>query len=145
MSIQTKAPATVSAEADAAQLAKFGYRQELRRALTLFENFAVAFVYLSPMVGIYSLFVLGVGTAGPAYLWLMPIVVGGQLLVALVFAELGSQYPIAGALFQWAKNLVSPGYGWWVGWIYGWALIITVASVDTGIVYYAAPLINQYL
>ena len=134
-----------AAESDTERLAQFGYRQELRRALNLFENFAVAFCYLSPMVGIYSLFVLGIGSAGPRYLWLMPIVVGGQLLVALVFAELGSHYPVAGALFQWSKNLIGPGYGWWVGWIYGWALIITVASVDTGIVFYAGPLINQYL
>ena len=117
---------------DAAQLARFGYGQELKRVLNLFENFAVAFCYISPVVGIYSLFVLGVGTAGPRYIWLMPIVVVGQLFVALVFAELGSHYPLAGALFQWGKNLMGPGYGWWVGWIYGWALIITVASVDTG-------------
>jgi amino acid transporter len=130
-------------DADAAQLARFGYGQELKRVLNLFENFAVAFCYISPVVGIYSLFVLGVGTAGPRYIWLMPIVVVGQLFVALVFAELGSHYPIAGALFQWGKNLMGPGYGWWVGWIYGWALIITVASVDTGLVIYAGPLLNN--
>jgi amino acid transporter len=130
-------------DADEATLARLGYKQELRRVLSLFENFAVAFSYLSPMVGIYSLFVLGIGSAGPAYIWLMPVVVAGQFLVALVFAELGSHYPIAGALFQWGKNLVGPGYGWWVGWTYGWALIITVASVDTGIGYYAGPLINN--
>ena len=130
-------------DADAAQLARFGYGQELRRVLNLFENFAVAFCYISPVVGIYSLFVLGVGTAGPRYLWLLPIVVLGQLFVALVFAELGSHYPIAGALFQWGKNLIGPNYGWWVGWIYGWALIMTVASVDTGFVIYAGPLINN--
>ncbi|MGA8016534.1 MAG: amino acid permease [Candidatus Dormiibacterota bacterium] len=129
--------------ADAAQLASFGYRQELRRALNLFENFAVAFCYISPVVGIYSLFVLGVGTAGPRYLWLLPIVVLGQLFVALVFAELGSHYPLAGALFQWGKNLIGRSYGWWVGWIYGWALIMTVASVDTGLVIYAGPLLNN--
>src|SRR6202035_3015449 len=63
--------------------------------------------------------------------------------VALVFAELGSHYPIAGALFQWGKNLVGLNYGWWVGWLYGWALILTVASVDTGFVIYAAPLLNN--
>jgi amino acid transporter len=131
------------ADADAAQLARFGYGQELRRALNLFENFAVAFCYISPVVGIYSLFVLGVGTGGPRYIWLLPIVVLGQLFVALVFAELGSHYPIAGALFQWGKNLIGPNYGWWVGWIYGWALIMTVASVDTGLVIYAGPLINN--
>jgi amino acid transporter len=130
-------------DADATQLARFGYGQELKRVLNLFENFAVAFCYISPVVGIYSLFTLGLGTAGPRYLWLMPIVVVGQLFVALVFAELGSHYPIAGALFQWGKNLIGPGYGWWVGWIYGWALIITVASVDTGLVIYAGPLLNN--
>ncbi len=132
-----------AADSDATQLASFGYRQELRRVLNLFENFAVAFCYISPVVGIYSLFILGVGTAGPRYLWLLPIVVLGQLFVALVFAELGSHYPIAGALFQWGKHLIGPSYGWWVGWIYGWALIMTVASVDTGLILYAGPLINN--
>ncbi len=130
-------------DADAAQLARFGYRPELKRVLNLFENFAVAFCYISPVVGIYSLFAFGVGAGGPRYLWLLPIVVVGQLFVAFVFAELGSHYPIAGALFQWGKNLIGPGYGWWVGWIYGWALIITVASVDTGLVIYAGPLLNN--
>src|SRR3984893_12126584 len=131
-------------DADAAQLARFGYGQELKRVLNLFENFAVAFCYISPVVGIYSLFTLGLGTAGPRYLWLMPIVLVGQLFVALVFAELGSHYPIAGALFQWGKNLIGPAYGWWVGWIYGWALLITVASVDTGIAAYVSTLFSSW-
>jgi amino acid transporter len=130
-------------DADSRQLASFGYRQELRRVLGLFENFAVAFCYLSPMVGIFSLFALGIGTGGPAYLWLMPVAVLGQLFAALIFAELGSSYPVAGALFQWGKQLIGPGYGWWTGWIYGWTLMITVAAVDTGVVIYAAPLLNS--
>jgi amino acid transporter len=129
--------------ADATRMAQLGYKQELKRGLNLFENFAIAFCYISPVVGIYSLFALGLGAGGPRYIWTLPIVVIGQMFVALVFAELGSHYPLAGALFQWAKNLIGPGYGWWVGWIYGWALIITVASVDTGFVIYAGPLINQ--
>jgi len=133
----------VAEDADARQLATFGYRQELRRALGLFENFAVAFCYLSPMVGIFSLFAVGIGSGGPRYLWLMPIAVLGQLFAALIFAELGSSYPIAGALFQWGKQLIGPGYGWWVGWIYGWTLMITVAAVDTGVVIYGAPLLNS--
>src|ERR1700682_705249 len=43
-------------DADAAQLARFGYGQELKRVLNLFENFAVAFCYLSPVCGIYHVF-----------------------------------------------------------------------------------------
>jgi hypothetical protein len=50
---------------DDARLADLGYEPQLNRVLGFFSNFAVAFTYLSPMVGIYSLFVLGVGTGGP--------------------------------------------------------------------------------
>lgn len=126
-----------------AELRRFGYRPELLRTLGFFSNFGVAFSYLSPVVGIYSLFIIGLGTGGPAYIWTLPVVVVGQLLVALCFAELGSSYPLAGALYQWSKNLLGRSYGWWVGWIYAWALIITVASVDTGVTGYAAALLNS--
>ena len=125
------------------RLADLGYKQELSRVLSFFDNFSVAFSYLSPMVGVYSLFVLGVGAGGPRYLWLMPLVVAGMLLVALVFGELGSHYPLAGALYQYGKYSVGPAYGWWVGWIYGIALLVTVASVDTGVVPYVSDLVNQ--
>jgi amino acid transporter len=87
--------------------------------LGLFANFSVAFTYLSPMVGIYSLFLLGVGTGGPGYVWTTWIPVAGMLLVALVFGELASHYPIAGALYQYSKYNVGRRYGWFVGWFYG--------------------------
>jgi amino acid transporter len=128
---------------DAAHLERLGYKQELRRVLGLFDNFSIAFSYLSPMVGVYSLFVLGAGTAGPSYIWLMPVVVGFMLLVALVFGELASSFPVAGALYQYGRRTVGPAYGWWVGWIYGLALLVTVASVDTGIVSYLTSLLNN--
>jgi amino acid transporter len=135
---------TGTTDPDGARLESLGYRQELSRVLGFFDNFSVAFTYLSPMVGVYSLFVLGVGTSGPAYLWLMPIVVIGMLLVASVFGELASHYPVAGALYQYSKFNVGPAYGWWVGWFYGVALLITVASVDTGVAPYVASLSNNW-
>jgi amino acid transporter len=130
-------------QTDEQRVESLGYRPELSRVLGLFDNFSVAFSYLSPMVGVYSLFALGVGTGGPRYLLLMPLVVGGMLLVALVFGELGSHYPLAGALYQYGKFSVGPGFGWWVGWIYGIALLVTVASVDTGVVVYFATFVNN--
>src|SRR5689334_8955562 len=85
---------------------KLGYRPELARTLSLFENFGIAFCYISPVVGVYSLFGYGLSTAGPAFVWGIPIVAFGQMLVALVFAEVGSSVPLAGALYQWGKILV---------------------------------------
>ena len=112
---------TTGQDADDARLASLGYQPQLRRVLGLFANFSVAFTYLSPMVGIYSLFVLGLGTGGPAYIWLNFIPIIGMLFVALVFGELASHYPVAGALYQYSKFSVGPGYGWFVGWFYGFA------------------------
>lgn len=127
------------------RLAALGYRQELKRVLSLFDNFSVAFSYLSPMVGIYSLYTLGLGTGGPRYIWTMPVVVGCMLLVALVFGELASEYPLSGALYQYGKYNVGPRYGWFIGWIYGFALLATVASVDSGAVGYVTSLSNAWL
>lgn len=127
-----------------ARLGDLGYRQELSRVLSRFDSFSVAFTYLSPMVGIYSLFVLGVGTAGPRYVWLMLIPVVGMYFVAMVFAELGSHYPVSGALYQYAKFSVGPRYGWWVGWFYSVALLVTMAAVDTGVVPYLSSLLNSW-
>ncbi|MGZ6641700.1 MAG: APC family permease [Solirubrobacteraceae bacterium] len=129
---------------DDARLASLGYTPQLSRVFGLFANFAVAFTYLSPMVGIYSLFVLGVGTGGPGYLWLLILPVLGMLLVALVFGELASHYPVAGALYQYSKFSVGAGYGWFVGWFYGMALLVTVASVDTGVVTYVTALTHNW-
>ena len=126
------------------RLAALGYRQELSRVLSLFDNFSVAFSYLSPMVGIYSLYTLGLGTGGPRYIWTIPVVVGLMLLVALVFGELSSEYPLSGALYQYGKYNVGPRYGWFVGWIYGFALLATVASVDSGAVGYVTSLSNVW-
>src|SRR3954464_3867876 len=131
-------------DSDDARLASLGYQPQLRRVLGLFANFSVAFTYLSPMVGIYSLFVLGVGTGGPSYIWLTLIPLIGMLFVALVFGELASHYPIAGGLYQYSKFSVGPGYGWFVGWFYGIALLVTVASVDYGVVSYVTALTHNW-
>jgi amino acid transporter len=133
----------VSGDEDA-RLESLGYKPQLNRVLGFFENFAVAFAYLSPMVGIYSLFLVGVATGGPAYLWLTVIPVVGMLFVALVFGEFASHYPVAGALYQYSKFSVGPAYGWFVGWFYGIALLVTVASVDTGVVPYVADLSHRW-
>jgi Amino acid transporters len=127
------ASATDVGVSEDARLESLGYKPQLNRVLGFFSNFAVGFTYLSPMVGIYSLFVFGLGIAGPAYIWLTFIPLVGMLFVALVFGELASHYPVAGALFQYSKYSVGPRYGWFVGWFYGFALLITVAAVDTGV------------
>lgn len=115
---------------DAALLQKFGYKQELRRTLGFLSNFAVAFSYISVSTGTFSLFYLGLAAGGPAFFWTWPIVAIGQFLVALNFAELSSHFPIAGSIYQWSKRLSSPTLGWFTGWIYFFAGVLTVTAVS---------------
>jgi urea carboxylase system permease len=125
--IRDETPA--EAARDEADLAKFGYKQELRRSLGVFSSFAVAFAYISPSTGIFALFFLGLTTVGGVFIWSWPIVAIGQLIVALGFAELSSHYPVAGSVFQWTKYLAGKSYSWFTGWIYLFAGVLTVASV----------------
>ena len=41
---------------DSTDLTQFGYKQQLKRTLTLFSTIGLAFSYISPVVGVYSLF-----------------------------------------------------------------------------------------
>lgn len=115
---------------DAEQLKGLGYAQELRRSMSLFSNFAATFSYISVTTGIFALFAFGLGTGGPAFFWSWPVVFGGQFLVALVFAELASHYPLAGSVFQWTKQVANKDVAWLNGWVYLIAQIATIASVD---------------
>ncbi len=115
---------------DAEQLAHLGYRQELRRTMSTFSNFAATFSYISVTTGIFALFAFGLGTGGPAFIWSWPIVFAGQFLVGLVFAELASHYPLAGSVFQWTKRVANRDVAWMDGWVYLVAQIATIATVD---------------
>ena len=67
--------------------------------------------------------------AGPGVWWTWPVVVGGQILVALCFMEMAAQYPIAGSVYQWSKQLSSGYTSWMTGWIYIVGAIVTIAAV----------------
>src|ERR1700685_3971984 len=116
-------------ERDSADLAQFGYKQELKRSLGLFSSFAVAFSYISPSTGIFTLFALGLTTLGGVFMRTCPVGALGQFFVALNFAEISSHYPVAGSVFQWTKYLASRSYSWFTGWTSLFAGILTVTAV----------------
>jgi len=131
------------ASRDAADLEKFGYKQELKRSLHTFSSFAVAFSYISPSTGIFVLFFLGMASLGGALWWTWVVVALFQFMVALNFAELSSHFPVAGSVYQWTKYLAGRGYAWFTGWFYVIAGILTVASVCAAMPLSLLPLLNS--
>lgn len=112
---------------------------DLRREFTFRSAFSLAFAFISPIIGLYTIFALALGTAGPSF-WLgFAVVLAGQLLVALVLAELASRWPLTGGLYKWTQRLAGPRVGWAAGWAYVWTLVVLV----TAQCYAAAPFITS--
>ncbi len=107
----------------------FGYRESLARSIGAFGSFAAGVSYISILTGTFQLFYFGFGTAGPAYLWSWPMVLVGQLAVALCFMELSAKYPVAGSVYNWSKLLGSRLVGWSSGWLMLTASIVTLSAV----------------
>jgi urea carboxylase system permease len=114
---------------DDAHLRSLGIKPELRRTLGFLSNFAVAFSYISVSTGTFTNQAVAFGVGGPAIFWAWPLVILGQTFVALNFAELSSHFPVAGSIYQWSKRLSNKTLGWFTGWIYFWAGVVTVTAV----------------
>ena len=120
---------------DAARLEELGYRQELARGLHLFDNAAMGFAGISPVVGLYAVVLVGLAVAGPAWVWVLPVALVGQCLLLAVYAELASEFPIAGGAYQWSRRLMGGTYGW----LSGWVAICAYCAANTTIAYLGAP------
>jgi len=114
---------------DDAHLRSLGIKPELRRSLGFLSVFAVAFSYISVSTGTFTNQAVAFGVGGVAIFWAWPLVILGQTFVALNFAELSSHFPVAGSIYQWSKRLSHNTLGWFTGWIYFWAGVITVSAV----------------
>ena len=129
---------------DASDLETFGYKQELKRDLGVFSSFAVAFSYISPSTGIFTLFFLGLSALGGVLFWTLA---GRRRRCSSSsrsnFAELSSHYPVAGSVYQWTKYLAGTAYAWFTGWFYLFAGILTVASVCATLPIALIPMLNN--
>ena len=113
---------------DDADLHQLGYQPTLHRKLGRYASFAAGFSFVSILTTIFQLFGFGYSFAGPAFFWTWPVVLGGQLLVALCFAELAARYPISGAMYQWSRRVGGETLGWFAGWFMALAQAVTAAA-----------------
>lgn len=126
---------TLPVDRDAERLQELGYRQELSRGLNIFDNAALGVAAISPVVGLYAVVLVGTVVAGPAWVWVLPVALAGQCLLLAVYAELASEFPIAGGAYQWSRRLMGGTYGW----ISGWVAICAYCAANTTIAYLGAP------
>lgn len=100
----------------------------LSRTLNTFGNLAITYSGVGAAAGLYSLFGFSMGFSGGTMLWGWVVVGLSWGLMSLLWAELASHYPYAGAVYQWAAILGGRKIGWWIGWIYLFGVIFTLTG-----------------
>jgi amino acid transporter len=116
---------------DESRLAELGYKQELNRSWSGFQNFAISFTIISVLAGCFTTYYQAWQNGGPvAISWGWPIISAFILVIAFCMSELVSAYPTAGGIYWWAAKLGGPVWGWFTGWFNLLGLIAITASVD---------------
>lgn len=109
-------------EGDDVKLRLLGYKQQLKRDLSVVANFSVSFSIISVITGVTTLYGTGLQFGGPVtmvYGW--PIAGAFTVAVGLAMAEICSAYPTSGGLYFWSARLCTHRrWGPFAAWLTGW-------------------------
>ncbi len=101
---------------------------QLCRSMSVWNCFMLGFSVVSPVVGLYAIFGVQNLVTGGGWIAALALCLFMQLMVATVYAELSSQFPIAGGAYKWSRQLVGPRTGQYAGAIY---VSSTIAMLTT--------------
>ncbi|PVH37520.1 hypothetical protein PAHAL_5G022600 [Panicum hallii] len=123
-----------AADPDRARLQQLGYKQELKRGLSLLSNFAFSFSIISVLAGVTTTYNTGLRYGGPASMtlgWLVVAAFNG--CVALSMAEICSAYPTSGGLYYWSAKLAGEDWAPLASWVTGWFNIVGQWACTTSV------------
>lgn len=100
----------------------------LECSMSVWHSFTMGFAVVSPIVGLYAIIGVQTVVTGGGWFSALLICLLMQLLVATVYAELSSQFPIAGGAYKWARQLGGTVTGQYAGVIY---ICSTIAMLTT--------------
>jgi amino acid transporter len=121
-------------------LESLGYKQDLRRALSVVGTIALAVSDITPTASLLVIGPVVIATAGTASVW--SYLVGGliALNVALCMGELGSMFPVAGGLYSIVTRVLGKPIGFLALLDYIGQAIFLPASIALGIGTYITAL-----
>lgn len=125
------------------RLNELGYKQELKRDLSMFANFAFSFSIISVLTGITTLYNTGLNSGGPVSLVYGWFVAGAfTMCIGCSMAEICSSYPTSGGLYYWSAKLAGPNWAPFASWLTGWFNIVGQWAVTTSVDFSLAQLIQ---
>jgi len=97
-------------------LESFGYKQELKRALTIWDLIIYGLIFMVPIApfGIYG-FVADISKGMVALAYAIGIV--GMIFTAFSYASMSEAFPIAGSVYSYATQGLNKVIGFFTGWV----------------------------
>ncbi|CAL4959491.1 unnamed protein product [Urochloa decumbens] len=141
--VPRRSPELPAADPDRARLQQLGYKQELKRGLSVLSNFALSFSIISVMMGVTTTYNTGLRYGGPASMtlgWLVVSALNG--CVALSMAEICSAYPTSGGLYYWSAKLAGKEWAPLASWVTGWFNIVGQWAGTTSVDFSLAQLVQ---
>ncbi|XP_068643538.1 amino-acid permease BAT1 homolog [Aristolochia californica] len=130
-------------DSGSARLRELGYKQELKRDLSVLSNFAFSFSIISVITGITTLYNTGLTFGGPVattYGWF--IAAFFTMFVGLSMSEICSSYPTSGGLYYWSAMLAGHEWAPFASWLTGWFNIVGQWAVTTSVDFSLAQLLQ---
>ncbi|MCP8968214.1 APC family permease [Ectobacillus ponti] len=100
-------------------LDQFGYKQELKRALTFWDLVIYGMIFMVPIApfGVYGYIAdASEGMVALAY----TIGMSGMIFTAFSYARMSEAFPIAGSVYAYAQRGINPH----IGFLSGWAILL---------------------
>ncbi|KAJ4818103.1 Amino-acid permease BAT1-like protein [Rhynchospora pubera] len=132
-----------SEDADQRRLNELGYKQELKRGLSVVSNFAFSFSIISILTGVTTTYNTGLRYGGPMSAtigWIVVALFNG--CIALSMAEICSAYPTSGGLYYWSARLAGKDWAPLASWITGWFNIVGLWACTTSVDFSLAQLLQ---
>ena len=123
------------------ELEQLGYRQELRRTLSLVGNLALVVAGITPATSLLIIGPVALALAGTGAFWAYLIAAVVAFCMALCFAELGSVYPTAGGQYPIVTRVLGREIGFLVMLGYAALAIFIPASIALGFGSYLSALL----
>jgi amino acid transporter len=116
---------------DEDDLERFGYQQKLRRSMSAFTSFCLAFSMITITGTLVALFQPSLEQVGGVSIWFWLIALAGVFLVLLVFMHMAARIPVTGYAYQWTSRITNAYYGWVVA-VFG-IITFTTGAVSIGV------------
>ncbi|BBN07974.1 choline transport protein [Marchantia polymorpha subsp. ruderalis] len=110
---------------DEKRLNELGYKQEYRRVMTPFEQWAYTFSYTAPLGFVTGYYGFMYSYGGPVtIIWGFIATAIGTLCMAFAMAEVCSAFPTLGSVYYWVARLVPQQHAPWLSWFVGWLYLV---------------------